>query len=98
MYINDSLTATKAHTHTTHTDRTLQHASAPERAYGLDGPDIVVRTRDSCRGLLEEKLHCLDDFEQPNDTAMLDAAPYTSKLVSKLRQDFVIPTDCHHGV
>jgi hypothetical protein len=31
MYINDPLTATKANTHT-HTDRALQHASAPERA------------------------------------------------------------------
>ena len=31
MYINDPLTATKANTHT-HTDKALQHASAPERA------------------------------------------------------------------
>ena len=31
MYINDPLTATKANTRT-HTDRALQHASAPERA------------------------------------------------------------------
>ena len=29
MYINDPLTATKANTHT-HTDKALQHASAPE--------------------------------------------------------------------
>ena len=35
MYINDPLTATKANTHT-HTDRTLHHASAPERAYVSD--------------------------------------------------------------
>ena len=42
MYINDPLTATKANTRT-HTDRALQHASAPERAVARSEVHLIAR-------------------------------------------------------
>ena len=42
MYNNDPLTATKANTRT-HTDRALQHASAPERAVARSEVHLIAR-------------------------------------------------------